>query len=81
VTRDAPDNAMKVGVTRVPVWLPQESWDAWLDPQQHDPSALQQILAEFDPVELIVERRDPPSRKKPSPSAPASPQLSLLDND
>jgi putative SOS response-associated peptidase YedK len=34
---------------RMPVILPPEDWDRWLDPNQHDPAAVQPMLAPYPP--------------------------------
>ncbi len=37
---------------RMPVTIPREAWDAWLDPAKQDPEAVQLILAASDPAQL-----------------------------
>jgi putative SOS response-associated peptidase YedK len=34
----------------MPVILPQEAWDSWLDPRHHETSYLKALLKPFDPV-------------------------------
>jgi putative SOS response-associated peptidase YedK len=39
---------------RMPVILPPESWDAWLDPSQSDPAKLQPLLQPFPAEQMEV---------------------------
>lgn len=41
---------------RMPVILPPEAWDTWLDPAVQDPAKLQELLQPF-PSDLMQERR------------------------
>jgi putative SOS response-associated peptidase YedK len=44
---------------RMPVILPREAFDAWLDLEQHDPAALQPMLAPYPAREMIATRVNP----------------------
>jgi putative SOS response-associated peptidase YedK len=63
VTRDPPESISRVGHDRSPVFLQPDAWDAWLDPAQRDPAALQQVLTRVDPITFVVERVAPPPRR------------------
>jgi putative SOS response-associated peptidase YedK len=53
---------------RMPVMLPADAWDAWLDPSMSDPDRLRAILVAVDPTPL--ERRQVAPLGRPAPRAP-----------
>ncbi len=40
---------------RMPVILLDQDWDAWLDPQQHDPNLVEHLLKPLDDVEMRID--------------------------
>ena len=69
---------------RMPLVLPDDAWDAWLDPEQHDLAALQALLARggdpgfvAHPVSTRVNsvRFDDPACAAPVAPAPRQPTL------
>lgn len=51
ITTDANDLVRPIH-DRMPVILPRESYDAWLDPDNHDTKGLTQLLRPFPPEEM-----------------------------
>lgn len=79
ITTDPPDEVLAAGHDRCPIFLKEEYWHDWLNPQERETSDLYQMLR--DPVQTFYhvraeERPAPNQRKTKDPD-----QLNLFSED